>query len=57
MDGIPREWVGQLKLRARVAAAEVRDAEVRAEKVRAVLQQVERLAFEDVRPAVLPQIL
>ena len=55
--GLSRERIGQLKLRAGIAAAEVRNAEVGAQQVRAVLQLFERLASQRVRLAVLPQVL
>ena len=55
--GLSRERIGQFKLRASIAAAEIRNAEVSAQKVRAVLQFFERLAPQRIRPAVLPQVL
>ena len=51
------ERIGQFELRARIAAAEVRDAEIRAKEIRAIAQQFERLAFERSRLARVPQIL
>ena len=41
-DGLPGQRIRQLELRARVAAAEVGDAEIFAEEIRAIAQQLER---------------
>jgi hypothetical protein len=53
----PGKWVGQIELRARVPPAEIGDAEVRAEQVRSVTEQLQRLRFEPGRFAVVPQVL
>jgi hypothetical protein len=49
--------IGQLELRARIAAAEVRDAQVLAEQIRSIAQQLQRRALEPRRLAVVPQVL
>ncbi len=49
--------IGQIELRARVPAAEVRDAEIRAEQVRTVAKQVKRFRLEGRRFAGVPQVL
>ena len=49
--------IGQIELRAGVAAAEVGDAQIGAEQVRSVAQQLERLRFEPRRLALVPEIL
>ncbi len=49
--------IGQIELRAGVAAAEVGDAQIGAEQVRAVAQQLERTRFEPRRFALVPEIL
>ena len=44
--GSPGQRIGQLELRAGVAAAEIGDAQVGAEQVRAIAQQFERVSVE-----------
>ena len=48
--------IGQVELRARVAAAEVRDAQVGTEQVRSVSQKLERFGFERGGFARVPEI-
>ncbi len=49
--------IGQIELRAGVAAAEVGDAQIGAEHVRSVAQELERIRFEPRRLALVPEIL
>jgi hypothetical protein len=49
--------IGEIELRAGVAAAEVGDAEVLAEQVRPVAQQLERIAGERGGGALVPEVL
>ncbi len=49
--------IGQIELRARVSAAEVRDAKIGAEQVRTITKELERLGVERRRLAGVPEIL
>ncbi len=49
--------IGQIELRARVPAAEVRDAKIRTEQVRAITKQLEGPGLERRRLAGIPEIL
>src|SRR5262249_26120121 len=49
--------VGQLDLRARIAAAEVRDPKIGTEKIRAIAQHLQRVGRERGSFAVIPQVL
>ena len=53
---IAGQRIGPGELRARVAAAEVRDAQVRPEQIRSISQQFERLRREPARFVLVPQI-
>ena len=49
--------IGEIELRARVASAEVRDAKVRAEKIRAISEQLQRTGGQRGRLLVVPEVL
>ena len=55
-DRRARERIGQLDLRARIASAEVRDAQVRAEQIRPIAKQRQLVAGEPIGGAVVPEI-
>ena len=54
---LPGQRIGQIEFRAGVSAAEIRDAQVGAEQVRAIAQQIERPRFELGCLGVVPEIL
>ena len=54
--GLAGEGIGEVHLRAGVAAAEVGDAEVGAEKVGAVAEKAERIAGKFFRSGGIPEI-
>ena len=54
--GRARQRIRQVDLRARVAAAEVRDAKIGAQQVRSVAQQLERLPGQTGGLVIVPQV-
>jgi hypothetical protein len=56
-NGLARQRIGQLELRARVTAAKVRDPQVGAQQIRAVPQKPERSRRKDRGLALVPEVL
>ena len=54
---LARQRIGQVELRARVPAAEVRDPEIRAEQVRTIAKELQRLGGEGSRLTGVPEVL
>ena len=56
-DGRARERIGHVDLGARVAAAEVRDAQIGAEQIRAIAKQRQLIAAKPIGRSVVPEIV
>src|SRR5207244_12434229 len=56
-DRFASQRIGQLEFRARVASAEVRDPQIRAEKTRSITKEAQRIAREPRGLAAVPQVL
>ena len=56
-DRFAGQRIGQLEFRARVASAEVRDPQIRAEKIRSITKEAQRIAREPRGLAAVPHVL